>query len=131
MRECPEGGFEIRNIRSGRYLTYPHVKNLFANSPMSFRVASANPHGHMIEIREKSIHGRLLGTCRGSPTGSWTSYSTVSCHLKNAAGEAEIYLVFRGDGGELLRLNWLQRFQSCYAFIGFVKVAAPCWSHRL
>jgi arabinoxylan arabinofuranohydrolase len=105
--ECPEGGYEIRGIHKGSYLVYPKVMNLKQNSSLSFRVSSDNPSGGTIEIRENGIEGKLLGTCQIPNTSGWTVYRTITCKLKNESVQKDIFLVFKGNGNELLRLNWL------------------------
>lgn len=107
-RECPEGGFEIRDIYPGGFLIYPNVRNLRANTSISFRVACRNSQTSSIEIHKDRADGDLLGTCQVPPTGGWTTYKTISAKLRNVAGETGICLVFRGDPGELLRLRWLR-----------------------
>ncbi len=104
-KECPEGGYEIRDIRNGSCLTYPKVMNLKANSSISFRVSCANQSGGTIEIRENDANGKLLGTCKISNTGGWNVYKNFICRLNNGSGQKDISLVFKGKGGELLRLN--------------------------
>jgi arabinoxylan arabinofuranohydrolase len=105
-RECPESGYEIRDIRNGSSLTYPKVMNLKTNSSLSFRVASGNSAGGIIEIHENNANGKLLGTCKISSTSGWTVYKTFTCKLKNDSGQKDICLVFNGNGDELLRFNW-------------------------
>jgi arabinoxylan arabinofuranohydrolase len=105
-RQSPEGGFEIQGITNGAWLKFPRVKNMRANSRLSFRVASANPRGGRILIHRTDERGPLLGTCEVPSTGGWDSYAIVSCDLQNEAGTNDICLVFQGDL-EPLRLNWL------------------------
>jgi hypothetical protein len=106
QKECPEGGFELRDLHDGSFAEYPNTMNLPENATISFRAASANPQGAAIEIHERSAAGPLLGTCHFPSTGGWTNYQTVSTSLKNGAGEKDLYLVFHGTAGELLRLDW-------------------------
>lgn len=105
-KECPAGGFEIRNIQNGDFLNFPNIKNLAANSTINFQVSSAQAKGGTIEIREDSENGKLLGTCSVPGTGSVSTYKMVSCKLKNTAGLANLYLVFKGEKGELMCLDW-------------------------
>jgi arabinoxylan arabinofuranohydrolase len=105
--ECPEGGFDVRDIRQGSSLIFPNVMKIREDSPISFRCANANANTSEIEIRERSPEGKLLGRCLILPTGSWTSYRSVDSKLKNKAGALDICLTFRGKDRELLRLNWL------------------------
>jgi hypothetical protein len=106
IRECPAGGFEVRGLGPGSALCYPKVKNLEANSPMTFSVACGLPAGAVIEVHAGEPRGALLGTCRVPATGGWDRFEPLSCTLRNAAGTQDICLVFRGDGRECCRLDW-------------------------
>jgi hypothetical protein len=105
-KECPAGGFEMRDLRRGSSLLYPNVMNVGGDSAVSFRVSSGNPAGGTIEVRAGSPGGELLGACRVPDTGGWTNYKTVSCDLKNRPGKLDVCLVFTGGEGEILRLDW-------------------------
>jgi hypothetical protein len=82
------------------------VRKIAENALLTFRVSSANAGGGTIEVREGSTTGTLLGSCAVSNTSSWTNYQTVSCTLANSAGDKNIYLVFKGTGTELMRLDY-------------------------
>jgi hypothetical protein len=105
-KECPVGGFEIQNIQNGDVLNFPNVKNMDSKSTISFRISSVNKVGAIIEIRRGSEKGDLLGTCDIPNTGTFTKYETVSCSLKNTKNQENLYFVFKGDKGELVRLDW-------------------------
>ncbi|MHB1461602.1 MAG: family 43 glycosylhydrolase [Armatimonadota bacterium] len=106
-RQSPEGGFEVRGIRENSRLVYPNVRNISANSQMSIRVASANLQGGIIEVHANGVRGKLMGQCQVPITGGWSSYKTLRCKLKNTSGMMDITLVFKGQGAELMRLDWL------------------------
>ena len=108
IRQSADGGYEIRGIRENSRLVYPNVRNIRANSVMSFRVASGNLQGGTIEVRENGARGKLIGRCLVPYTGGWTSYRTFTCKLKNMVERVDITLVFKGQGTELMRLNWLR-----------------------
>jgi len=99
-------GFELRNLGNNSYLYYPNIRNCAANALMSFCVSSANASGGTIEVREGSTNGPLLGSCTVPNTDSWTTYQTISCTLANNTGDKSIYLVFKGSGTELMRLDY-------------------------
>ena len=99
-------GFELRNLGNNSYLYFPNLRKVAENALLSFMVSSANAGGGTIEVREGSATGTLLGSCAVSNTGSWTNYQTVSCTLTNSAGDKNIYLVFKGTGTELMRLDY-------------------------
>ncbi len=105
-KECPEGGFEMQNIQHGDILNFPNVKNFEGKSTINFRVSSANKEGGTIEVRSGSETGDLLGTCIIPRTLIYTNYQTISCELKHSEDVSNLFFVFKGDKGELLRLNW-------------------------
>jgi hypothetical protein len=104
VRECPEGGYEVRGMHREALLLYPNVKNIPVNATASFRFASGCKEGCSIEIWSG---GLLLGTCGVPSTGGWDAYRTVECKLKVSKPPSDIRLVVRGGTGELLRLRWL------------------------
>ena len=98
-------GFEIRNIQNNTYLFYPKVFNLPVNPVIEFKVASAHEKGGVIEIRSGSTAGPLLGSCKIPTSYNWQDYNTVECNLILSTASTNIYLVFKGDEGELMRLD--------------------------
>lgn len=101
-----QGEFEIQGIHNGDWLKFPKVKNLSPTTSVRFNVSSMNKKGGVIEIREGAIDGKLLGKCRIPSTKSWETYTTVECKLTNSISTCDMYLVFRGNNNELLRLDW-------------------------
>ena len=106
QKECPEGGFELRDIRDGSWAGYPNVMNLSTNAVISFRIAAVGPHDSTIEVHEDAVNGPLLGSVHVPGAGKGTSYETISTRLSNGGGKENIYLVFHGRTGELLKLDW-------------------------
>ncbi len=102
------GDFEIQQISNNDWLKFPNVKNLKAKAKISFCISSESKNGCVIEIREGAIDGKLLGKCKVSATKSWNSYKTVSCTLKNDTITKDIYLVFKGNSNEFVRLDWIK-----------------------
>lgn len=98
-------GFEIRNITNNTYLSFPKFRNLGSNPILSFQVSSANPKGGTIEVRQGSVNGKLLGSCEVPCTGSWTSYKSITCKLSKTETITDLYLIFKGKGAELIRLD--------------------------
>lgn len=102
--ESPDGGFEVRQLQSDSTLDYPHVMNVPKNMTVTLRAASAT--GCTVEVH--SIDGEApLGRCKIPPSQSWTTYIDVPCKLTNPAGECNLRLLVKGNGGELLRLKTL------------------------
>lgn len=106
-QEFAEGEFDVRDIHQGSYLVYPNVFNLQDRDKLYFHAASGNPRGGIIEVRENGTGGKLLGRCKISNTGGWLTYKTFECKLNDKQHKSDICLVFVGDDGELLRLDWL------------------------
>lgn len=107
-KECPEGGFEIQEIRKGSFLNYPNVHNLPLKGVACFRVANGSGRTATIEIRRRNKKGQLLGRCEVADTGGWKSYQTVSCDFNTVTDIDELCLVFKGRGEKLLHLNWFR-----------------------
>lgn len=106
-RECPLGGFEMRNLAAGSQLYYPNIHNVPADATLTFSLASGNTAGGTIEVREGTPDGPLLGTCKIVKTGKWDKYGTFSCRLKNKEGTISLCLVVKGSEEEVCRLDWL------------------------
>ena len=104
----PDGGFEVCGIRDGSWLRFPNVMDLPADATIALRAVSGAADGATIEVRNGGADGALLGTCRIPPANGWDAYADVSIKLENQPGKTDLYLVFRGTSGELLRLNWLR-----------------------
>lgn len=104
-KECPAGGFEIQKITDGGYLNFPYMRSLKKGATIHFEVSCANAEGAMIEVRDGSPTGTLLGTCSVPSTGGWNEYRSVSCKLKNTKVYANLYVVFKGNGTDLLHLD--------------------------
>jgi hypothetical protein len=107
--ESPHGGFEVSATKDGSWVAYPNVQDVPANSGMAFNCASAN--GGIIEVREASAGGPLLGTCVIPATGGWNDYQTIGCQLQNRAGTKKVVLVFKGNAPDTVHLDWF-RFTS-------------------
>ena len=109
QHENATGGFEVRGIQDGSSLVYPNVGNLKAHSVLEFDAACGNPHGVIVEVHGKTAtNDLLLAKCSIPTTGGWTNYRSVNCRLNNPAGKMDIYFIFHGDSGELLRLDWFK-----------------------
>ncbi len=104
--ELATGGFGIGFIQNNGYLVFPNVKNVAANTSMTFNVSSKT--GGKIEVRENGANGPLLGSCTVPNTGSWDTYQNVNCNLTNTAGTKKIYLKFVGTSTYLLNLDWFR-----------------------
>ncbi|MBO7388011.1 MAG: carbohydrate-binding protein, partial [Methanomicrobium sp.] len=61
--------------------------------------------GGMIEIHTDSKNGPVIGALRVSGTGGWQNWEEVSGDV-NVSGTEDLYIVFKGDSGYLLNVDW-------------------------
>lgn len=109
IKKCEnQTGFEIQNITNNSYLYFPRIRNLGTAPVLYFRVSSTSPKAGIIEVRKGGVKGKLIGYCKVPDTGSWTNYTTISCNLNITSNNTDLYLVFKGDGSELFRLDWFK-----------------------
>lgn len=101
----------LSNVNHDDFTRYGDVA-LTQDSVMSFSVArpAGRPDG-IIEIREGSSEGPLLGQVAVPETGNWQSYETVTTALDVDAGIYNLYLVFTEDaasptGNYLFNVDW-------------------------
>lgn len=105
-KESPNGGFEIQNLANDDYLVFPSVKDLEKNATINFYLSSETGKGR-IEVHQDSIGGKILGSCIIPKTGSFKTYQTVPCKLKNKAGTNDLFFVFKGVENDLAHLDWI------------------------
>ena len=113
-RENPSRGFDVVVVGDGGYLNFPNVRNLKHNTSLCLYAASHNPSGCVVEIRESSAAGTLLGRCEIPCTFGHgvLAYNTFTCQLANITGTMDLCLVFKGVGTELLLLDWFKFFRN-------------------
>ncbi len=102
---CDEGGMNVCEIENEDYIKVKGVD--FGKGAASFeaRVASGTKGGN-IELRLDSPSGTLVGTCVVSGTDGWQNWETKSCTVNGADGIHDLFLVFTGNSGALMNLNW-------------------------
>ncbi|MFE4722712.1 carbohydrate-binding protein, partial [Streptomyces sp. NPDC056728] len=95
------GGKTVGDINNGDWISFkPYV--LSNATSFTARVASAGSGG-TLEIRSGSATGRLLGSAKVEPTGSWETYKDVTGTISRApAKTTTLYLVFKGAGTDAL-----------------------------
>ena len=106
--EHPVCGFELR-MGAGNAVRYPNIHNVQANATLEISMCG-NAGGGTLEFREGLPDGRILGTVnvrRGRP-GHFTK-SAVK--LQNAPGTLDLWIVAKGGGTELCRIDW---FSFCH-----------------
>lgn len=105
---CSEGGMSLSFLNNGDYVKLRGVAFGSGATSFSARVSSATSGGK-IEIRLGSATGTLVGTCTVTGTGSWTTWTTVSCPVSGATGTQDLFLRFTGSGTDnLFNFNWWQ-----------------------
>ncbi|MBR6384901.1 MAG: carbohydrate-binding protein, partial [Ruminococcus sp.] len=101
---CSNGGMNIANIENDDYVKIKGVD--FGDGADKFTASVAsNTDGGKIELHIDSVKGPLIGLCNVSGTGGWQNWEEVSCDVV-ADGEHDLYLVFKGDSGYLLNVDW-------------------------
>jgi alpha-L-fucosidase 2 len=104
---CDEGTDAVGYVESGDYAVYRNID--FENGAASFLArASSATNGGNIEIRLDSPTGQLVGTCPVAATGDWQTFTDVKCSVSGATGKHDLYLVFTGDSGYLININYFQ-----------------------
>ncbi|WP_327352074.1 PQQ-dependent sugar dehydrogenase [Streptomyces sp. NBC_01304] len=95
------GGKTVGDINNGDWISFkPYI--LGNAKSLTARVASAGAGG-TLEIRSGSAGGRLLGSVKVEPTGSWETYKDVTATLSKAPkGTTSLVLVFKGTGSGAL-----------------------------
>lgn len=96
-------GQYITKITNGSYLMYSKIN--FVTGPAIFDAYAASEHSGTIELRLDRPDGTLIGTCNVTGNGSidnWERYSTI---ISSVTGVHDLYLVFTGDGDDLLNLK--------------------------
>jgi hypothetical protein len=105
-KPCSEGGSCQSLIHNNEWATYTHLD--FGTGASGFQARVAGTVGGSIEIRLDSITAAPAGTCTVAPTGSATTWHTVSCNFAAPiTGSHTLYLKFKGTGtGNLFDFNW-------------------------
>ena len=103
----PEGGREhLTGIDDGDHVSYAPV-SLAGVESLSLRAASGGAGG-TVELRADAPDGELIGTAEVESTGGWDSWTDVPVEFTDPGRSVELYLVFTGEGEDLLDLNYLQ-----------------------
>ncbi len=91
----------------GNWLKYTNLD--FGNGATSFESrAASSTEGGIIELHLGSTSGELIGTCNGTRTAGWQSWTTISCDVTPVSWFNNLYLVFTNGTSFLMNLNWWQ-----------------------
>jgi len=106
--DCADAGngFDVTNISSDSWLKFQQVD--FGTGVVSFQArVSASSGDNSIEIRLGSVTGALIGTC-DVPAGDQTWETRLSELGGTISGVNDVFLVFKGTGTNLFKLNWIR-----------------------
>ena len=111
-KEHPHYGFTVHGRPDG-YIYFPNIHDVPENASISFFATCVNPYGSIIEVREENASGKLLGECHIPYTNysDWRGYRTFVCDLVNTAGDKNLCFVFKGQGEDLVHLDWFKFFK--------------------
>lgn len=99
-----EAGMYVTSIHNNDYIQIKGVD--FKQGAKDFQVSAASATvGGDIEIRLGSQEGTLLGVCKIDNTGGWEEWKGFSAKVKKVKGVHDLFLVFKGEEGELLNLD--------------------------
>lgn len=111
---CQESGIQTGDtnsivgwVNNGDWVRYGGLDFGAGASSISASVSSGNSGG-TIEIRQGSIDGTLIGELEVTNTGSWETWETKSTNINEITGIQDVYLVFVGDSGYLLDVDYFE-----------------------
>ena len=113
---CAQAGVEINDshnniesIHNDDWIQFETIDFGAGVNTLSISVATPKDSNGVIEVRQDSSFGNLLGTVAIENTGGWGDYETFSADFDNITGEQnDIYFVFTGDSGFLYNVDWIQ-----------------------
>ena len=100
-----DDGFELRGIKNNSYICFKNVNNMRQNAQIFLRASNGNKKPCIIEIREDSPFGTVLGCCKINSTTVPTSFKEVACRLENTHGTHNLCFVFKGEDEEVCRFE--------------------------
>src|SRR5690606_34189980 len=105
-------GFDVQIQTDGASLFFPKVHDLPQDAAVCFYAANPGPGPCLVEIRRDGASGPLLGSLEIPATFAHgvCGYDTCPCPLQNPAGTLDVHLVFHGQAGTLLSLDWFKFF---------------------
>ena len=108
--ECPTGGFEISNLANRDYLEFPNIYNFPDEPVIDIIYSCGNRTGGNISIRMATGDDKEVGRTPFTPTGSWSTYNTISIPLSIKGGTTQsLKLVFEGENySDLIHVDAFQ-----------------------
>jgi hypothetical protein len=105
VHERQTGGFEVRGLTNESVLAYPNVENVPIQAKLILRLSNAGNNKGRVEIRENGLDGGLSGHAAIPSTGGWDNYLDLKVPIASTQQTVNLAFVFRGEGGELARLD--------------------------
>lgn len=109
-RSNAEGGIEIYDIDDGDYIKVKNVDFSDGAAVFSARVSCAGSGG-AIELRLDKIDGELIASLPVGYTGGEDRYDLCYTSINEAKKIHDLYLVFRGEGGDLFNIDYWQFYK--------------------
>jgi glucosylceramidase len=100
------GGYDVGYADDGDYAIYRNVNFPSGLTAVDVRVASAG-NGGVLEFRLDGASGPLVGSVTVPVTGGWQKWATVSGAVAGAAGQHDLYVVYRGTT-DIGNVNWFK-----------------------
>jgi hypothetical protein len=114
--ECAEGikkegnkeiGFHLTGISNGSWLRFSNVSINCADKFFTANIQAVKGKGRL-ELRTDHIKGPLLGALEITKMNNQVSYHTLTSKIKKTEGVKDIYLVFSGNPGSEMKLDWIK-----------------------
>lgn len=92
------------------FVKFPNIHNIKQGQSIYFFASCTNPQGAVIEVRENSEQGELLGSCVIENTGFdwWRGYRIFKCPLRYTKEKMDLCFVFKGSGKQLCNIEWFR-----------------------
>jgi len=99
-------GVYVSNINNNDYIKIRSVD--FGNGAKKFEANVAANKSGSIEIRIDDKDGELLGTLSLVSTGGEQTWQMQLTKIEKVKGVHDVFLVFKGEGGDLFNFDWWQ-----------------------
>ena len=99
-------GIIVTDIINGDYIKVRNVS--FNKRAKSFQASISPVNGGLIEVHLDSLSGKLLSTCRVQRSVGEPTWATISSKVNHVSGQHDMFLVFKGEKGELYKFDWWQ-----------------------
>ena len=103
---CSAGGMNVCNIENGDWIKIKGVDFGKKGAKIFTASVAGTVTNSQIELRLGDPSGKLIGTCKISPTGGQQTWKTVSCKLDKPKGVQDLYIKLTGDSGSLFNFDW-------------------------